>query len=169
MIITEPKTPFVRYNPETDEVMDLDSESPPPSLTFSLPAPEYRGFLGFPVLQRSLTHIYSTSLAEIPGFELGNPAQVDADNYAQALALIAKNGLPSSNASNLQRSGSVVSSSGTSGGYGSRRGSSSSEKMVKVDVPGGLSSDPEDDEEMADEESECSPFSPVRLPESWCR
>ena len=29
MKITEPKTPYVRYNPETDEVMDLDRECPP--------------------------------------------------------------------------------------------------------------------------------------------
>lgn len=29
MKITEPKTPYVRYNPETDEVMDLDRESLP--------------------------------------------------------------------------------------------------------------------------------------------
>lgn len=28
MKITEPKTPYVRYNAETDEVMDLDSASP---------------------------------------------------------------------------------------------------------------------------------------------
>jgi protein phosphatase inhibitor 2 len=35
MKITEPKTPYVRYNPETDEVMDLDRELPSssPSLT----------------------------------------------------------------------------------------------------------------------------------------
>lgn len=31
MKITEPKTPYVRYNAETDEVMDLDSPSPFPS------------------------------------------------------------------------------------------------------------------------------------------
>lgn len=30
MKITEPKTPYVRYNPETDEVMDLDRECPSP-------------------------------------------------------------------------------------------------------------------------------------------
>jgi hypothetical protein len=66
--------------------------------------------------------------AEIPGFELGAP-----EPYS-----------PSSS-----------SASGLASGPNSRRGSEASEKMVKVDLPDGVSSeDSDEDEDSQDPESE---------------
>jgi hypothetical protein len=80
-------------------------------------------------------------LAEIPGFELGRAEETDANDYHNGAT-------PPSPARS-----SVSSTSG------SRRGSESSEKNVKVEAPGVSSGDDDDDAELQDEESESYRYS----------
>lgn len=57
MKITEPKTPFVRYDPETDTVMDLDREPP--------------AFLSLYLFLLLSIKLLLQPQSEIPNFELG--------------------------------------------------------------------------------------------------
>lgn len=129
------QTPYVRYDAETDTVMDLDST--PCSFSLSLfshsAAPLARAQPANPLLLS-----LSRARAEIPGFELGTSEDVAMS--------------PPSSSGGGPFSLDGAGAGGATGG--SRRGSEASEKMVKVEAPLSSSGEEEEGEEEWDEESE---------------
>lgn len=138
MKITEPKTPYVRYNAETDEVMDLDK----------IP--------GFELGQSERNDNNGEASGSAAGSMSGDAEMADSNEPASSHG---HGGASGSSSSNNPPRGAASASSRSSSFSGSRRGSESSrrgsdvsERKIVMMEDHGPGVDAED--EGADEESE---------------
>lgn len=132
MKITEPKTPYVRYNAETDEVMDLDK----------IP--------GFELGQSERTGSSSITDPAATTADLGDAGSSDQTMTTTTTASDSRAAATGGRPAGSARSASSRSSSFS----GSRRGSDVSERKMVVVEDHGPGIDAEDEEGL-DEESEC--------------